>query len=141
MGMAVYSDRPLSEVTIEDVRKEVRHMTGNAHSSGQAIQDCQWVAIECDANFPNAIIADLLMQPHGHEYRTSNTLHRTYFFQLSATGMMIHSSHGGVQRLVLEMPAPEPHHMGSWCSGITSASHAIGPGFKSQWVELVALRT
>lgn len=23
---------------------------------------------------------------------------------------------------------------GSWCSGITSASHAEGPGFKSQWV-------
>ena len=26
---------------------------------------------------------------------------------------------------------------GSWCSGITSASHAEGPGFKSQWVHLV----
>ena len=25
--------------------------------------------------------------------------------------------------------------MGSWCSGITSASHAEGPGFKSQWVQ------
>ena len=24
--------------------------------------------------------------------------------------------------------------LGSWCSGITSASHAEGPGFKSQWV-------
>ena len=24
--------------------------------------------------------------------------------------------------------------MGSWCSGITSTSHAEGPGFKSQWV-------
>ena len=23
---------------------------------------------------------------------------------------------------------------GSWCSGITSASHAEGPGFKAQWV-------
>ena len=23
---------------------------------------------------------------------------------------------------------------GTWCSGITSASHAEGPGFKSQWV-------
>ena len=27
---------------------------------------------------------------------------------------------------------------GSWCSGITSASHAEGPGFKSQWVHFVA---
>jgi hypothetical protein len=26
---------------------------------------------------------------------------------------------------------------GSWCSGITSASHAEGPGFKSQWVHLI----
>ena len=25
--------------------------------------------------------------------------------------------------------------MGTWCSGITSASHAEGPGFKSQWVQ------
>ena len=25
--------------------------------------------------------------------------------------------------------------MGSWCSGITSAPHAEGPGFKSQWVQ------
>ena len=28
--------------------------------------------------------------------------------------------------------------MGSWCSGITSASHAEGPGFKSQWVQAYA---
>ena len=27
-----------------------------------------------------------------------------------------------------------PGTSGSWCSGITSASHAEGPGFKSQWV-------
>ena len=27
-----------------------------------------------------------------------------------------------------------PFTAGSWCSGITSASHAEGPGFKSQWV-------
>ena len=26
------------------------------------------------------------------------------------------------------------HIMGTWCSGITSASHAEGSGFKSQWV-------
>ena len=26
-------------------------------------------------------------------------------------------------------------HTGSWCSGITSASYAEGPGFKSQWVQ------
>ena len=25
--------------------------------------------------------------------------------------------------------------VGSWCSGITSAPHAEGPGFKSQWVQ------
>ena len=25
--------------------------------------------------------------------------------------------------------------MGLWCSGITSASHAEGPGFKPQWVQ------
>ena len=25
---------------------------------------------------------------------------------------------------------------GTWCSGITSASHAEGPGFKSQWVQV-----
>ena len=27
--------------------------------------------------------------------------------------------------------------VGSWCSGITSASHAEGPGFKSQWVHFL----
>ena len=26
---------------------------------------------------------------------------------------------------------------GSWCSGITSAPHAEGPGFKSQWVHIL----
>ena len=28
---------------------------------------------------------------------------------------------------------------GTWCSGITSASHAEGPGFKSQWVQCFAV--
>ena len=32
-----------------------------------------------------------------------------------------------------------PEQVGSWCSGITSASHAEGPGFKSQWVHFAAL--
>ena len=27
-------------------------------------------------------------------------------------------------------------HTGAWCSGITSASHAEGPGFKSQCVHI-----
>ena len=30
---------------------------------------------------------------------------------------------------------------GSCCSGITSASHAEGPGFKSQWVHIVVNRS
>ena len=30
---------------------------------------------------------------------------------------------------------------GSWCSGITSASHAEGPGFKSQWVHFAGGKT
>ena len=29
---------------------------------------------------------------------------------------------------------------GSWCSGITSASHAEGPGFKSQWVHVMHIQ-
>lgn len=29
---------------------------------------------------------------------------------------------------------------GSWCSGITSAPHAEGPGFKSQWVHYFLVR-
>ena len=29
---------------------------------------------------------------------------------------------------------PAAEAMGTWCSGITSASHAEGPGFKSQCV-------
>ena len=29
------------------------------------------------------------------------------------------------------------HAQGTWCSGITSASHADGPGFKSQCVHLI----
>ena len=32
-----------------------------------------------------------------------------------------------------------PMQMGTWCSGITSASHAEGPGFKSQCVHFSKL--
>ena len=42
-------------------------------------------------------------------------------------------THGGSEeepgKNVVERP-----HQGTWCSGITSASHAEGPGFKSQCV-------
>jgi hypothetical protein len=36
--------------------------------------------------------------------------------------------------LMVETILVEPL-MGLWCSGITSASHAEGPGFKPQWVQ------
>ena len=32
------------------------------------------------------------------------------------------------------------NQVGTWCSGITSASHAEGPGFKSQCVHILSLR-
>ena len=34
-------------------------------------------------------------------------------------------------------PAMRHHTWGTWCSGITSASHAEGPGFKSQCVHVL----
>ena len=36
--------------------------------------------------------------------------------------------------IVAVWPRPSP---GTWCSGITSASHADGPGFKSQCVHII----
>ncbi len=37
---------------------------------------------------------------------------------------------------VLQFPTSHERQAGTWCSGITSASHAEGPGFKSQCVHL-----
>ena len=51
-------------------------------------------------------------------------------------GSMGHSAYRGghVQRTNTGLPRTSPR--GTWCSGITSASHAEGPGFKSQCVHL-----
>ena len=41
----------------------------------------------------------------------------------------------GLEGLFLSFSsATNIHHLGTWCSGITSTSHAEGPGFKSQCV-------
>ena len=54
--------------------------------------------------------------------------------QLNRTGLTT-SDLPILQQRVRVLPANS--QMGSWCSGITSASHAEGPGFKSQRVQVL----
>ena len=60
-----------------------------------------------------------------------STVHGTAREQLTnASGLRSNAIH----RLSMLLPM----QMGTWCSGITSASHAEGPGFKSQCVHFIA---
>ena len=47
---------------------------------------------------------------------------------------------GGENTMTTGVPRPNgaiKYQLGSWCNGITSASHAEGPGFKSQCVHMI----
>ena len=56
-----------------------------------------------------------------------STVHATAREQLTDASSLCRNA---IHRLSMLLPM----QMGTWCSGITSASHAEGPGFKSQCV-------
>ena len=60
------------------------------------------------------------------------TVHATTREHLANAG---HLRRNAIHRLSMLLPM----QMGTWCSGITSASHAEGPGFKSQCVHFAVV--
>ena len=73
--------------------------------------------------------------PVSSEVRASVLCAESHGFE-PRTGQIILFRHASVNRVGSSARSLVRNVTGSWCSGITSASHAEGPGFKSQWVHL-----